>query len=69
MAKQQPAPSTPAPPSKNQWLSTFVLRIAGYGLLLLTLVDTLALLIPPQLQDPAWELEPLVAWLSGLPCR
>lgn len=60
MAKQQPAASpssASAPPSKNQWLSTFVLRITGYTLLLLTLVDLLATILPLQLQDPAWELE------------
>jgi len=45
------------PPSKNQWLATFVLRLTGYALLLLTLVDTLAIVLPPQLLDPAWELE------------
>lgn len=67
MAKQQPAASTSAPPSKNQWLSTFVLRIAGYGLLLLTLVNTLALLIPPQLQDPAWELETIGSLVERSP--
>lgn len=49
--------SASAPPSKNQWLSTFVLRLTGYALLLLTLVDVLAILLPPQLLDPAWELE------------
>ncbi|WP_299487917.1 HpsJ family protein [Acaryochloris sp. IP29b_bin.137] len=46
-----------ASPSKSQWLSTFVLRLTGYALLLLTLVDTLATILPPQLLDPAWELE------------
>lgn len=70
MAKQQPAASpssTSAPPSKNQWLSTFVLRIAGYALLLLTLVDTLAILIPPQLLDPAWELETIGSLVERSP--
>lgn len=60
MEKNNPVPSRPlasVPPSKNQWLSTFVLRLTGYALLLLTLVDTLAIVLPPQLFDPAWELE------------
>lgn len=47
----------PGSPSKDQWLSTFILRLVGYGLLLLTLVDMLVILLPLQLLDPAWELE------------
>lgn len=54
-------------PSKTQWLSTFVVRFAGYSVLLLTLVDSLALLIPPKFLDPAWELQTIGSLVDRTP--
>lgn len=42
-------------------------EIGGYGLLLLSLVDTLAILIPPRFTDPAWELQTIGALADRVP--
>ena len=41
----------------NQWLSAFLLRFTGYTLLIFTLSNTIATIIPPQLMDPRWEFD------------
>jgi hypothetical protein len=41
----------------NGRVSTNVIRLAGYGLLILWLFDFVATFIPPQFTDPAWEFQ------------
>ena len=57
------------PPNQNKWLPIFVLRLIGYALLLLTLVDTLAMLLPPKLFDPAWELDTIGRLVGQAPVQ
>ena len=42
---------------RNVRVSTNVIRLVGYGLLVLWLFDFIATFIPPQFTDPAWELQ------------
>lgn len=44
--------------SKNDkpW-STYLIRVVGYGLLVLALFDIMAILVPLRLMNPAWEFE------------
>ena len=62
-----PRLSASGPLNQNEWLPIFVLRLIGYALLLLTLVDTLAILVPPKLFDPAWELETIGHLVERIP--
>lgn len=55
--------------NQNKWLPIFVLRLIGYALLLLTLVDTLAMILPPKLFDPAWELETIGRLVGQAPVQ
>lgn len=43
------------------------LRLIGYGLLLLWLIDSLHILIPPQLMNPVWELQTIGTFIERVP--
>jgi hypothetical protein len=43
--------------SANENRSVYRLRWVGYALLIFALIDTIALLIPPNFTNPAWELQ------------
>lgn len=44
-------------PETNLRVSTNVIRLVGYGILILWLFDFIATFIPPQFTDPAWEFQ------------
>lgn len=48
-------------------LSTYRLRLVGYGLLLFAVIDVIQLLYPPQLLNPVWELQTMGAIVERLP--
>lgn len=48
-------------------LSTYRLRLVGYGLLLFAVVDVVQLLYPPQLTNAVWELQTMGAIVERLP--
>ncbi len=56
---QQPAP--------QKSVSISLIRLVGYGLLLLTLLDFGAILLPPQLMNPVWEFETMGAIVERIP--
>jgi len=43
------------------------LRWVGYGLLFLALLDTIAIVFPPRLTDPAWEIQAIGALVERVP--
>lgn len=47
--------------------SPSLLRLAGYGLLILTCLDLGAILLPPRLTDPVWELETMGQIIERIP--
>lgn len=47
--------------------SSFLLRLIGYCLLGLALVDIIALLLPPRLMDPVWEFQTIGSIVEHLP--
>ena len=47
--------------------SSGILRLVGYGLLLMATVDILFLLIPPQLMNPVWEFETMGTIVERIP--
>ena len=51
----------------KQVFSSGILRLVGYGLLLMALVDLLFLLIPPQLMNPLWEFQTIGAIVERIP--
>lgn len=51
----------------KQVFSSGILRLVGYGLLLMALVDLLFLLIPLQLMNPLWELQTMGAIVERIP--
>ena len=51
----------------KQVFSSGILRLVGYGLLLMALVDLLFLLIPPQLMNPLWEFQTIGAIIERIP--
>lgn len=48
-------------------ISPGLFRWAGYGLLILTLLDLATILLPPQLMDPSWEFETMGALIERIP--
>lgn len=52
---------------ERQVFSSGILRVAGYGLLLMAVVDLLFLLIPPQLMNPLWEFQTIGAMIERIP--
>lgn len=54
--------------SRNQQVfSLSIIRLVGYGLLLMAFVDFLSLIIPPQLMNPAWEFQTMGALVERIP--
>lgn len=51
----------------DQFLSQSVIRIVGYGLLVLTLLDLVPALIPLRFTDPVWEFETIGFLVEHLP--
>lgn len=51
----------------RQVFSSGILRLVGYGLLIMALVDILFLLIPPQLMNPLWEFQTMGAIVERIP--
>ena len=51
----------------KQVFSSGILRLVGYGLLLMALIDLLFLLIPPQLMNPLWEFQTMGAIIERIP--
>lgn len=47
--------------------SSGILRLVGYGLLLMATVDIFFLLIPPQLMNPTWEFETMGTIIERIP--
>ena len=47
--------------------SSGILRLVGYGLLLMAIVDIFFLLIPPQLMNPLWEFQTVGAIVERIP--
>ena len=47
--------------------SSGILRLVGYGLLLMAIVDIFFLVIPPQLMNPVWEFETMGAIIERIP--
>jgi hypothetical protein len=54
--------------SPNQELfSLSLIRLVGYGLMVLTLVDFIFIIFPLRLMDPAWELQTIGAFVERIP--
>jgi hypothetical protein len=47
--------------------SSGILRLVGYGLLLMAIVDIFFLLVPPQLMNPLWEFETMGTIIERIP--
>ena len=47
--------------------SSGILRLVGYGLLLMAIVDIFFLVIPPQLMNPVWEFETMGTIIERVP--
>ncbi len=47
--------------------SLAVIRLVGYGLFLMAVIDFIMLIIPPQLMNPAWELQTTGALVERIP--
>ncbi|MGG6296552.1 HpsJ-like protein, cyanoexosortase A-associated [Leptolyngbya sp. AN02str] len=54
-------------PSQHKSASLALLRLAGYGLLILTALDLGAILLPPQLMNPVWEFQTLGQIVERVP--
>jgi hypothetical protein len=52
---------------ERQVFSSGILRVVGYGLLLMALVDFVFLLIPPQLMNPLWQFQTIGAMIERIP--
>jgi len=52
---------------KRQVFSSGILRLVGYGLLVMAMVDISFLLIPPQLMNPEWEFQTIGAIIERIP--
>ncbi len=52
---------------ERQVFSSGILRLVGYGLLLMAIVDVFFLLIPPQLMNPLWEFQTMGAIVERIP--
>lgn len=52
---------------ERQVFSSGILRLVGYGLLLMAVVDVTFLVIPPQLMNPVWEFKTIGAIVERLP--
>jgi hypothetical protein len=54
--------------SPNQQLfSLSLIRLVGYGLLILTLVEVVFIVFPPHLMNPTWELQTIGSFIERIP--
>lgn len=60
-------PETPNPAPIARMFSPTLFRWAGYGLLILTLMDFVAIVFPPRFMNPAWEFESMGAIIERIP--
>ena len=51
----------------QQVFSLSLIRLVGYGLLLMATIDFFSLIIPPQLMNPVWELQTTGALVERIP--
>ncbi|NCJ05005.1 hypothetical protein GS597_00400 [Synechococcales cyanobacterium C] len=51
----------------SQWGHTFIVRIGGYALLLLALIDVADQIIPAQFMNPRWEYETIGSLIERVP--
>ena len=51
----------------QQIFSLSVIRLVGYGLFLMAVIDFVSLTIPPQLMNPTWELQTTGALVERIP--
>ena len=54
-------------PNEQHILTTSILRVVGYGLLMMALVDFLNLLIPLKLMNPDWEFQLIGSMIERIP--
>ncbi len=54
-------------PNEQQILTISILRIVGYGLLMMAVVDVINIFIPPQLMNPDWEFQTIGALIERIP--
>ncbi len=54
-------------PDQERVFSSGILRLVGYGLLVMAIIDVLFLLIPLQLMDPLWEFQTMGAIVERIP--
>ncbi len=54
-------------PNEQQILTISILRIVGYGLLMMAVVDFMNLLIPPELMNPDWEFQIIASVIERIP--
>jgi hypothetical protein len=52
---------------EQQFFSIAILRLVGYGLITMALIDYISLLIPLQLMNPVWEFQTLGAVIERIP--
>lgn len=52
---------------ERQVFSSGILRLVGYGLLLMAVVDLFFLLVPPKLMNPLWEFQTMGAIVERIP--
>lgn len=52
---------------EQQIFSLAILRLVGYGLIAMALIDYISLLIPPQLMNPVWEFQTVGAIVERVP--
>ena len=51
----------------QQVFSLSVIRLVGYGLFLMAVIDFISLIVPPKLMNPAWELQTTGALVERIP--
>ena len=54
-------------PNEQKILTISILRIVGYGLLMMAVVDFINIFIPPQLMNPDWELQFIGSVIERIP--
>ena len=52
---------------EQQIFSVAVLRLVGYGLIIMALIDYVSILIPPQLMNPVWEFQTVGSIIERMP--
>lgn len=52
---------------EQQVFSLAILRLVGYGLIMMAAIDYISLLIPPQLMNPVWEFQTVGAIVERIP--